>query len=51
MIPYRKGIHESFKNICGKMGVQVHFEGSSISRNLLVAIKDNITQSNTQVQV
>ena len=43
-----KGLSESFKNICGKMGIQVHFKGGNTIKNLLVSPKgkDNITQKN-----
>ena len=39
-------LSESFKNVCGKLRVQVHFKGGNIIKNLLVALKDrdNITQ-------
>ena len=41
-------IRRSFKNVCSKMGVQIHFsfKGSNIFKNLLVAPKDrdNIPQ-------
>ena len=43
--PYIKGISKSFKNICGKKEVHVHFKGGDTIRNLLVATdRDNITQ-------
>ena len=29
VIPYTKGIAESFKHICGKYGIQVHFKGNT----------------------
>ena len=46
VVPYRKELSESCKNICGKMGIQVNFEGSNTVRRLLVAQKDKdkITQ-------
>ena len=40
VVPYSKGLSESFKNICGKVGVQVYFKGSNTVKDLLVAPKD-----------
>ena len=40
VVPYIKGLSESFKTICGKMRMQVHSEGGNIIRSLLVAPKD-----------
>ena len=34
--PYTKGLSESYKNIFGKMGMQVYFKGRNTIRNLLV---------------
>ena len=44
VVPCTKGLSESFKNICRKMGV--HFKGGNTIKNFLVASKDkdNITQ-------
>ena len=46
VVPYSKGLSESFRNICGKAGVQVHFKGANTVKELLVAPKDknNIIQ-------
>ena len=44
--PYSRGLSESFKNICGKAGVQVHFKDKNNTiKDLLVTPKDkdNIT--------
>ena len=38
--PYTKGLSESFKNICGKMGAQVHFKGGNTIKNLIVVPKE-----------
>ena len=40
IVPYTKGLIESFKNICNKLGIQVHFKGSKHHKNALVAPKD-----------
>ena len=40
VFPYSKGLSESFRNICGKAGVQVHFKGVNTVKELLVAPKD-----------
>ena len=40
MVPYSKGLSERFRNICGKVGVQVHFKGTNTVKELLVALKD-----------
>ena len=37
VVPYAKGLSESFKNICGEMEIQVHFKGGNTTRGLLVA--------------
>ena len=44
--PFAKGLSESFKNICGKVGTQVHFKGDNTIRNLIMTPKgkDNVTQ-------
>ena len=46
VIPYSKGLSKSFRNICGKAGVQIHFEGANTVKELLVIPKnkDNIIQ-------
>ena len=45
VLPYTKGLSVSFKNICGCMGIQVHFQGGNTIRGLVVTPKDkdNIT--------
>ena len=40
MVLYSKGLSESFKNICGKARVQVHFKGANTVKQLLVVPKD-----------
>ena len=40
VVPYSKGLSKSFKNICEKVGVQVHFKGNNTDKDLLVAPKD-----------
>ena len=40
VIPYSKGIGESFKNICKKYGIQVYLKGGKTIKNLLVSPKD-----------
>ena len=46
MVIPQKALNEGFKNICGKIGAQVHFKGSNTIGSLLMAPKDkdNITQ-------
>ena len=39
-VPYNKGISESFKNICKRYGIQVHFKSGKMLRDELVAPKD-----------
>ena len=40
IVPYQKGLSESFKNICNNHGVQVYFKGGKTIKNLLMAPKD-----------
>ena len=40
VVSYTKGLSESFKNVCNKVGVKVHFKGKNTIFNLLVAPKD-----------
>ena len=50
VIPYMQGLCESIKKICGKYGIQTHFKGGSIIKNLLVSPKDKdpmVNQSGT----
>ena len=46
MVPYSKGLSESFRNICVKAGEHVHFRGANTAKELLVVPKnkDNIIQ-------
>ena len=34
VVPYTKKLSESLKNVCGKMGIQVHFKGGNTIRSL-----------------
>ena len=36
VVPYSRGLNESFKNVCGKAGVQVYFKGNYTIKDLLV---------------
>ena len=40
VIPYTRGIAESFKNICGKYGIQVYFKGNTTIKQILMKPKD-----------
>ena len=40
VVPYSKGLSEHFRNICRKVGGQVHFKGANTVKELLVAAKD-----------
>ena len=40
VIPYKQGLCESIKKICGRYGIQTYFKGSNTIRNLLVFPKD-----------
>ena len=40
VVPYYKGLSESIKRSCRKYGIQVHFKGGCIIRNLLMDPKD-----------
>ena len=46
VVPYSKGLSESFRNVCSIAGVQVHFKGANTVKELLIAPrdKDNIIQ-------
>ena len=46
VIPYSKGLGGGFRNICGKVGVQIYFKDANRVKDLLVAPKDkaNIIQ-------
>ena len=40
VIPYTKGLAESFKHTCGKYGTQVHFKGNTTIEQVLMKPKD-----------
>ena len=40
VVPYRRGVSESFKKMCSNNGVQVYFKGGTTIKNLLMAPKD-----------
>ena len=40
LVPYSQGLCESYKTICCKYGVQVHFKGGDTLKNLLIFPKD-----------
>ena len=40
VIPYTQGLCESIKKMCGRYGIQTHFEGGRTIKNLLVSPKD-----------
>ena len=40
VIPYTKGISESFKKICGKYGIPMCFKGNTTIKQLLMKPKD-----------
>ena len=40
VIPYTKGTAESFKHICSKYGIQVHFKGNTTIKQILMKPKD-----------
>ena len=46
VVPFSKGLSESFKKLCDKVGVKAHYKGGNTIRNVLVALKDKdkITQ-------
>ena len=46
VVPYTKGLSKSFKKICGKISIQVHFKMGNTIRSPLMSPKDkdNITQ-------
>ena len=43
VVPYVKGMNESWKNICRKHCIEMHFKGGSTIKDLLVHPKDNGT--------
>ena len=38
IVPYQRGLSESFKKVCSNHGVQVHFKGGTAIKNLLMAL-------------
>ena len=40
VVPYSQGLCESYRNICGRYGVQVHFKGGNTLKNQLIFPKD-----------
>ena len=40
VIPYTQGLCESIKKICGRYGIETHFNGGRTIKNLLVSPKD-----------
>ena len=40
VIPYQQGLNERVKNTCQKYGIQVHFKGGQIIKDLLMGPKD-----------
>ena len=40
VIPYVQGTTESFKHICGKYGIKVHFKGNTTIKQILMKPKD-----------
>ena len=42
-MPYTKGLSDSFRIICSKQEIQVHFQGGITIKNLLIVHKDKDT--------
>ena len=40
VVPYHRGLSESFKKVCSSHGLQVYFKGGTTIKNLLMAPKD-----------
>ena len=40
VVPYLRGLSESFKKVCSNHGLQVYFKGGTTIKNLLMAPKD-----------
>ena len=40
VVPYHRGLSESFKKVCSNHGVQLYFKGGTTIKNLLMAPKD-----------
>ena len=43
LVPYTRELSDSFKSICHKHGIQVHFKGVNTIQNLLMYLKDKHT--------
>ena len=39
-VPYNEGLSETFKNLCKKYGIEVHFKSGKTIKDELVAPKD-----------
>ena len=46
VVPYTKGLLESFKNICGKYGIQAYFKGNITIKQTLMKPKDQDPKDN-----
>ena len=46
VVPYTKGLSESFKNICGKYGIQAYFKGNITIKQTLMKPKDQDPKDN-----
>ena len=46
VLPYTKGVSESFKNICGKYGTQTYFKGNTTIKQTLMKSKDQDPRDN-----
>ena len=46
MVPYTKELSESYKNICGKYGIQVYFKGNITIKQTLMEPKDQDPKDN-----
>ena len=51
VIPYTKGMSESFKRVCKKVGVQAYFKKGNSIKDLLVAPKDKDNNINKGVEI
>ena len=40
VVPFMKGLSETYKNICRRHGIEMHFKGANTTRQLLVHPKD-----------
>ena len=46
VVPYTKGLSESFKRICGKHGIQTYFRGTTTIKQTLMKPKDQDPKDN-----